>query len=248
MNNNIKEKVVVITGASSGLGAAAARHLATEGAKVVLGARRKERIEELANEINRNGGKALAHVTDVTVAEDVRSLVDNAVKTFGKIDVIINNAGVMPLAPLDRLKIDEWNQMIDVNIRGVLHGIAAALPYMKEQKSGHVINLSSVAGHLVWEGSAVYSATKYAVRAITEGLRQETKPYNIRTTIVSPGAVSTELLNGIGEADVAEATRKGVENIAIPAESFARVVAFAISQPEEVDINEVLFRPVKQAL
>ncbi|MEV4886293.1 SDR family oxidoreductase [Chitinophaga ginsengisegetis] len=248
MNNNIKEKVVVITGASSGLGAAAARHLANEGATVVLGARRKERIEELANEINSNGGKALAQVTDVTVAEDVKSLVDNAVKTFGKIDVIINNAGVMPLAPLERLKIDEWNQMIDVNIRGVLHGIAAALPYMKDQKSGHVINLSSVAGHLVWEGSAVYSATKYAVRAITEGLRQETKPYNIRTTIVSPGAVSTELLNGIGEADVAEATRRGVENIAIPAESFARVVAFAISQPEEVDINEVLFRPVKQVL
>lgn len=248
MNNNIKEKVIVITGASSGLGAAAARHLANEGATVVLGARRKERIEELANEINSNGGKALALVTDVTVAKDVKSLVDNAVKVFGKIDVIINNAGVMPLAPLERLKIEEWNQMIDVNIRGVLHGIAAALPYMKEQKSGHVINLSSVAGHLVWEGSAVYSATKYAVRAITEGLRQETKPYNIRTTIVSPGAVSTELLNGIAEADVAEATRKGVENIAIPAESFARVVAFAISQPEEVDINEVLFRPVKQAL
>lgn len=248
MNNNITGKVIVITGASSGLGAAAAEHLANEGAIVVLAARRKDRIEKLVDKINSNGGQALAKVTDVTKADEVKSLVDYTVNTLGRIDVIINNAGVMPLAPLERLRLDEWNLMIDVNIRGVLHGIAAALPYMKEQKSGHVINLSSVAGHLVWEGSAVYSATKYAVRAITEGLRQETKPYNIRTTIISPGAVATELLNSIGEADIAEATRKGVENMAVPAESFARVVAFAISQPDEVDVNEILFRPVQQQL
>lgn len=248
MDNNIKGKVIVITGASSGLGEAAAKHLAKEGGIVVLAARRREKIEELAAQIVSNGGQALARETDVTKAEEVKALVDTAVQTFGKIDVMINNAGVMPLAPLERLKIAEWNQMIDVNIRGVLHGIAAVLPYMKEQKSGHIINLSSVAGHLVWQGSAVYSATKYAVRAITEGLRQETKPYNIRTTIVSPGSVATNLLNSIGEADIAEATRRGVESIAIPAESFARVVAFAISQPQEVDVNEVLFRPLQQQL
>ena len=246
MSNNIREKVIVITGASSGLGKAAAKHLAKEGAIVVLGARRKERIESLANEINGTGGRSLAQVTDVTVAEQVKSLVDIAVSTFGRIDVIINNAGLMPLSPLERLKIEEWNQMIDVNIKGVLYGIAAALPYMKEQRSGHIINLSSVAGHKIWDGSAVYSATKFAVRALSEGLRQETTQYNIRTTIVSPGAVATELLDTISEADIAEAVHNDVRGIAISPDSFARVVAFAISQPDDVGVNEILFRPVKQ--
>jgi len=204
MDNNIKEKVIVITGASSGLGEAAARHLANEGALVVLGARRKDRIEELANQINSAGGRAIAQVTDVTKAEEVKALVENAVQTFGRIDVLINNAGVMPVSPIDRYKIDEWDLMIDVNIKGVLYGIAAALPHMKEQKAGHIINLSSVAGHKVWNGSAVYSATKSAVRVLSEGLRQEVTPYNIRTTIISPGALSTELHNTITEPDVAQ--------------------------------------------
>jgi NADP-dependent 3-hydroxy acid dehydrogenase YdfG len=173
-------------------------------------------------------------------------LVDAAVQNFGRIDVIINNAGLMPQSPLDRLKIDDWNQMIDVNIKGVLYGIAAVLPYMKEQKAGHIINVSSVAGHKVRAGGAVYAATKHAVRVISEGLRQEVKPYNIRTTIISPGAVDTELPNSITEPDVAENFRKFFNDYAIPADTFARAVAFAISQPEEVDINEILFRPTRQ--
>ncbi|HMQ94523.1 SDR family oxidoreductase, partial [Amaricoccus sp.] len=173
MTDNIAGKTIVITGASSGMGAAAARHLAEKGANVVLGARRAERIEVLAEEIRAAGGKATAVVTDVTKRSDVQTLVDTAVETYGRIDVLINNAGVMPLSPLERLKVDEWDQMIDVNLKGVLYGVAAALPHMKAQKSGHIIGLSSVAGHKLFGGSAVYSATKFGVRAISEGLRQE---------------------------------------------------------------------------
>ena len=246
MNNNIEGKVVVITGASSGLGEAAARHLSEQGAIVVLGARRVDRIQSLADELAKHGGKALAIATDVTKYENVKALVDAAVTTYGRVDVVINNAGLMPQSPLDRLRIDEWNQMIDVNIKGVLYGIAAALPYMKEQKGGHIINVSSVAGHKVRAGGAVYSATKHAVRVITEGLRQEVKPYNIRTTIISPGAVETELLNTISEPDVAKSLQQFYNDNAIPADSFARTVAFAISQPVDVDINEILFRPTRQ--
>jgi NADP-dependent 3-hydroxy acid dehydrogenase YdfG len=246
MNNNISGKVVVITGASSGLGEATARHLSAQGATVVLGARRLDRIQALADELISLGGKALALTSDVTRHEDVKALVDLAVQTFGRIDVMINNAGLMPHSPLERLKIDDWNQTIDVNIKGVLYGIAAALPHMKQQKSGHIINVSSVAGRTVRPGSAVYAATKSAVLMLTEGLRQEVKPYDIRTTVVSPGAVATELPNSITEPDVAGVVSKFYEQIAIPAESFARVVAFAISQPPEVDVNEVLFRPTRQ--
>jgi len=248
MKNNIEGKVIVITGASSGLGEAAARHLSEQGAVVVLGARRVDRINSLAEEINNNSGKAFALATDVTKVEQVKALVDAAVKTYGRIDVMINNAGLMPHSPLERLKIDEWNQMIDVNIKGVLYGIAAALPYMKEQKSGQIINVSSVAGHVVRPGGVVYSATKHAVRVISEGLRQEVKPYNIRTTIISPGAVDTELPNTISEPDVAKGIKDFYDQYAIPASSFARAVAFAISQPEDVDINEILFRPTSQLL
>jgi NADP-dependent 3-hydroxy acid dehydrogenase YdfG len=243
--NNIKGKVVVITGASSGLGEAAARHLSAQGASVVLGARRLDRLKSLADELTRNGGKAIAMATDVTHCDQVKRLVDAAVQTYGRIDVMINNAGVMPQSLLERLKIDEWNQTIDVNIKGVLYGIAAALPYMKQQKSGHFINVSSVAGHKVGPGSAVYSATKHAVRVLSEGLRQEVKPYNLRTTVISPGAVATELPNGTTDPETAERIRK-VYEIAIPADSFARAVAFAMSQPDDVDVNEILYRPTKQ--
>ena len=248
MSDNIEGKIVVITGASSGLGEAAARLLSTEGASVVLGARRVDRIQSLAGALTAKGGKALAVATDVTSYDQVKRLVDAAVQTYGRIDVMINNAGLMPHSPLERLKIDEWNRMIDVNIKGVLYGIAAALPHMKQQKAGHVINVSSVAGHKVGPGSAVYAATKYAVRALSEGLRQEVKPYNIRTTIISPGAVATELPDSISEPDVSESIHKFYEAFAIPADSFARAVAFAISQPEEVDVNEILFRPTRQEL
>jgi len=248
MSNNIEGKIVVITGASSGLGEATARHLSVQGATVVLGARRLDRIKSLADELIRNGGKALAIQTDVTQVDQVKKLVDSAVQTFGRIDVMINNAGLMPHSPLERLRIDDWNRMIDVNIKGVLYGIAAALPHMRQQKSGHFINVSSVAGHKVRPGSAVYAATKTAVLVISEGLRQEVKPYNIRTTVISPGALATELPNSITEPDVAENIRKFVQEIALPAESFARAVAFAMSQPEDMDVNEILFRPTRQEL
>ena len=245
MSNNIEGKVVVITGASSGLGEATARMLSALGATVVLGARRVDRIEAIARELEAAGGRALALPTDVTRAADVQRLVDAAVEKFGRIDVLVNNAGLMPSSPLERLKIDDWDRMIDVNIKGVLYGIAAALPHMKARKSGHIVNVSSVAGHKVRAGTAVYSATKHAVRVLTEGLRQEVKPFDIRTTIVSPGAVATELPDSITEADV-QAGVKAFYEIAIPADSFARAVVYALSQPDDVDINEILFRPTRQ--
>lgn len=246
MSNNIAGKVIVITGASSGLGEASARHLSAQGATVVLGARRTERINALVKEISSAGGKAFAVITDVTKHDQVKNLVDTAVKEYGRVDVMLNNAGVMPQSPLERLKIDEWDRLIDVNIKGVLYGIAAALPHMKQQQSGHIINVSSVAGHKIRAGSVVYAATKHAVRALSEGLRLEVKPYNIRTTIISPGAIDTELPNSIVEADVSATVHRFYEMMAIPAESFARTVAFAISQPDDVDVNEIVFRPTKQ--
>jgi NADP-dependent 3-hydroxy acid dehydrogenase YdfG len=246
MSDGIKNKVVVITGASSGLGEATARRLSAAGAKVVLGARRTKHLDALAKELTENGGNAIAITTDVTDREQVKTLVDAAVKTYGRVDVMINNAGLMPQAPLERLKVEEWDRMIDVNIKGVLYSIAAVLPYMKEQKSGHIINVSSVAGHKVGPGFAVYAATKHAVRALSEGVRQEVKPYNIRTTVISPGAVATELPNGVTDPATAERIKKFYADIAVSADSFARVVAFAMSQPEDVDINEVLFRPTRQ--
>jgi NADP-dependent 3-hydroxy acid dehydrogenase YdfG len=248
MSNNIEGKVVVITGASSGNGEITARYLSNQGSTVVLGARRVDRLKSLAEEITRKGGKALAIPTDVTQYDQVKKLVDTAVRTYGRIDVMINNAGLMPHSPLERLKIDDWDRMIDVNLKGVLYGIAAALPYMKQQGSGHIINVSSVAGHKVRPGSAVYAATKTAVLVISEGLRQEVKPYNIRTTVISPGAIATELPDSITEPDIAENVRKFVKEVALPAESFARAVAFAMSQPEDMDVNEILFRPTKQEL
>jgi NADP-dependent 3-hydroxy acid dehydrogenase YdfG len=248
MNDNIKEKVVVITGASSGLGEATARLLSAEGASVVLGARREQRLRSLADELTKKGGKATATVIDVTKREQVQRLVNTAVQTYGRIDVIINNAGLMPQSLLDQLKVDEWERMIDVNIKGVLYGIAATLPYMQKQKAGHIINVSSVAGHKVGPGSSVYAATKHAVRALSEGLRQEVKPYNIRTTVISPGAVATELPNTITDAAVGARIKNFYADMAIPADSFARCVAFAMSQPEDVDINEILFRPTRQEL
>lgn len=248
MGDKIEGKVVVITGASSGLGAATARHLAAQGAAVVLGARRIERLEAIVADLTGRGAKAIALATDVTRAEQVKRLVDTAIERHARLDVMLNNAGLMPHSPLQRLKIDDWDRTIDVNLKGVLYGIAAALPHMKAQKSGHIINVSSVAGHKVRPGSAVYAATKSAVRMLSEGLRQEVKPYNIRTTVISPGALDTELPSSTTEADIAENVRKFVGEFALPAESFARVVSFAISQPEEMDINEIVFRPTRQEL
>jgi NADP-dependent 3-hydroxy acid dehydrogenase YdfG len=244
MAHGIENKVIVITGASSGLGEAAARRLAQDGAKLVLGARRVDRLKALAGELSLNDSAVVQ--TDVTDRAQVTRLIERAVELHGRIDVVVNNAGLMPSSRLELLKVDEWDQMIDVNIKGVLYGIAAALPHMQAQKSGHIINVSSVVGHKVGPGGVVYAATKHAVRAISEGLRQEVKPYNIRTTIISPGAVATELTQTITDPVVAEGM-KAVYAQAVPADSFARLVASAISQPPELDINEILFRPTSQA-
>ncbi|GJM17506.1 MAG: oxidoreductase [Thermodesulfobacteriota bacterium] len=244
MKNNIADKVVVITGGSSGLGEAISRYLAEKGAKVVLGARRVEKLEKVASEIKKNGGAVEILRTDVTNADDVKALVKKAIDSFGKIDVMINNAGIMPLAPLSALKINEWDSMIDVNIKGVLYGIAAALPEFEKQKSGHFINLASVAGLKVSPGGAVYSGTKYAVRAISEGLRQEVGK-DIRTTIITPGLIESELQ--LGSSD--EATSQFIQQVykdAIPAISIAKAVAYAIDQPADVDINELVIRPTIQ--
>jgi NADP-dependent 3-hydroxy acid dehydrogenase YdfG len=244
MTEGIKDKVVVITGASSGLGEAAARRLAKDGAKLVLGARRLDRLQALAKQLSLGDGAVVQ--TDVSKYDEVKRLVDQAVKSHGRLDVMINNAGLMPQSLLARLKIDEWDRMIDVNIKGVLYGIAAALPVMQAQKSGHIINVSSVAGHKVRPGGTIYSATKSAVRVISEGLRQEVKPYNIRTTIISPGAVESELPDSITDPDIGAAISKFYKETAISADSFANIVVFAMSQPDDVDVNEILFRPTRQ--
>lgn len=245
---NISGKVVVITGASSGLGTAAARMLSAQGAMVILGARRIERIQALADELTAAGGKALAITTDVTQCDQVQNLVDSAVQHYGRIDVLVNNAGLMPHSPLERRKVADWERMIDVHLKGLMYGIAAALPHMIRQKSGHMIMVSSVAGHKVRPGSAVYAATKTAVRVIAEGFRQEVKPHNIRTTIISPGAVITDLADSITEPDVQKAVRDFTAEYAVSADSFARMVSFAMSQPQDVDVNEILYRPTRQEL
>ena len=243
---NIADKVVVITGASSGIGESTARLLSGSGAKVVLGARRTDRIDSLVKDIIAKGGAALGFQTDVTKRSDVEALVQGAIHEYGRIDVIVNNAGIMPIAPMAALKVEEWDRMIDVNIKGLLFGVAAVLPIMQKQKQGHIINMSSVGGFKVWApGGTVYSATKFAVRAITEGLRMEHKADNIRCTIISPGAVATELPEGSSEED----TRKNLREfykIAVPADSVARAIAYAIEQPAEVDVNEIVIRPTKQ--
>jgi NADP-dependent 3-hydroxy acid dehydrogenase YdfG len=237
-------KVILITGASSGIGEATARHLAGKGHTVVLGARRTDRLEKLAAEVRAAGGTAEYRALDVTNLADMQAFAEFALKRFSKIDVIINNAGVMPLSPLAELKIDEWNRMIDVNIRGVLHGIAAVLPHMTARKSGHVINLSSIGGHQVWPTCAVYSGTKFAVRAISEGLRLETK--DIRVTIICPGVVESELASTITDP-ATQAAMVDYRKIALTPDAIARAMAYAIEQPPDVDVNEMIVRPTAGA-
>jgi NADP-dependent 3-hydroxy acid dehydrogenase YdfG len=235
-------KVVLVTGASSGIGEATARWLAAQGAKVVAGARRVERLKALADSVTKAGGALKYQALDVTSLEDMQRFVAFAEREFGPVDVIVNNAGLMPLAPFAELKIDEWNRMIDVNIRGVLHGIAAVLPGMKQRGRGHVINVSSTASHTVWPTAGVYCATKSAVNAISEGLRQENS--DIRVTIVSPGVTESEL----AETTTHEATAswlKDFRTVALPANAVARAIAYAIEQPAEVDTGEIILRPTK---
>jgi len=245
--SDIQDKVIIITGASSGIGAAAARELAAKGAKLVLAARRESRLKELQAELSGSGSQVKYKVTDVASFEQMESLAAYALSEFGNIDVIVNNAGVMPLSPLHQKKITEWDLMIDINIKGVLYGIAAVLPHMRAKKAGHIINVSSIAGHLVFEASAVYSGTKFAVRAITEGLRMEEASNNIRTTIISPGTISTELLESISDPEL-KSSIVNVSKIGIEPASIARAIAFAIEQPEDVAINEMIVRPTIQQL
>src|SRR6267378_1823809 len=230
--SNITDKVVVITGASSGIGESTAKLLAKQGAKVVLGARRSNRIDAVVQDISASGGKAIGFATDVTKRAEVEAL--------------LNNAGIMPIAPIEALKVDEWDRQIDVNIKGLLYGVAAALPHMQKQKSGHIINIASVFGIKMFApGGTVYCATKAAVRALTEGLRMELHSQNIRCTMISPGAIATEL----AESSSDEATRKNLREfmkMAIPASAIARAIAYAIEQPVEVEVDEMVIRPTVQ--
>lgn len=242
---SIENKVVLITGASSGLGEATARHLAERGAKLALAARRQDKLETIAEDLRAKGTEVEVIQTDVTDRAQVQTMVDRTVERFGRMDVIVNNAGLMAIAPMDEAKVDEWDKMIDINIKGVLYGIASALPVFRKQQSGHVINLSSVAGIKVFApGGTVYSGTKYAVRAITDGLRAEVGG-NIRTTSIEPGAVDSELKYGSSHEESSEAVQQFYQQ-AIPSDSVARAIAYAIEQPDDVDINEIVLRPTSQ--
>ncbi|AKG43933.1 SDR family oxidoreductase [Streptomyces xiamenensis] len=241
-----KDKVVAITGASSGIGEATARRLAADGHRVFLGARRTDRLAALTGEINASGGTAAYRRLDVTDAADVREFVSGARTRFGRLDVLVNNAGVMPLSPLEALRTDEWDRMIDVNVRGVLHGIAAALPLMREQEGGgHLVNVASVGAYEVSPTAAVYCATKFAVRAISEGLRQESGG-RVRVTLVSPGVTESELADGISDP-VARAAMAAYRAVALPASAVADAIGYAVAQPREVDVNEIVVRPVGSA-
>jgi NADP-dependent 3-hydroxy acid dehydrogenase YdfG len=242
--SNIQGKVVLITGASSGIGEAAARLISAKGAHVVLGARRIERLQTLAADIEAQGGSAGFRALDVTDALDMQAFADFAKHAFGKIDVIINNAGVMPLSPLAALNIAEWNLMLDVNVRGVLHGIAAVLPSMQAQGHGQIINISSIGGLAVSPTAAVYCATKFAVRAISDGLRQETD--KIRVTVVCPGVVESELADSISDETAREAM-KAFRKVALEPDAIARALVYAVEQPDGVDVSEIVVRPTGSA-
>ncbi|WP_395676133.1 SDR family oxidoreductase [Inquilinus sp.] len=239
-------KVIAVTGASSGIGEAVARHFAKAGAAVMLGARRLHRLEAVADEIRRDGGRVALQRLDVTRREDAEAFVQEAVAQFGRLDVIVNNAGVMPLSPVADLKVEEWDRMVDVNLKGVLHGVAAALPVFQAQGSGHIVNVTSVADRRIVPTAAVYSATKFAVRAFSEGLRQEIGG-GIRVTVVAPGATESELANGISDPELRRAAVEDYRRDLLPAEAIARASAYAVGQPPEVDVNELVVRPTAQA-
>ncbi|MBB4080373.1 hypothetical protein GGR28_003007 [Lewinella aquimaris] len=245
---NLSGKVAIITGASSGIGEATAKKLAADGAKVVLAARRAARLNDLKQEIEKAGGSALVVETDVTKSKDVKQLVQRAKEAFGPCNILINNAGIMPLSYMKNVHVDEWLKMVDVNVNGVLHCLAETLPDMVERKSGHIINISSVAGREVMMGSAVYSATKFAVRALSDGLRQELAPkHNIRVTCIEPGAVATELTETITDDELMEDIKGFFENLEfLNSEDIANAIHYAITQPDSVHINELQIRPTSQ--
>jgi NADP-dependent 3-hydroxy acid dehydrogenase YdfG len=244
---NVRDKVVVITGASSGLGESTVKLLASRGAKVVLGARRKDRIDSVVKEISATGGKAAGFAVDVANRGQMETFIKEALDNFGRVDVLVNNAGIMPIAPIGLLKVDEWDRQIDVNVKGVLYGVAAVLPQMLKQKSGHIINLASVFGIKVFApGGTVYCATKAAVRTLTEGMRMELHSENIRCTVISPGAVLSELQNSTSDPSSAKFVKELYDKVGIPADSVARAILYAIEQPADVEIDEVVLRPTAQ--
>lgn len=243
--SGMKGKVVVITGASSGIGEATAVLLAERGARVVLGARRPDRLKALADRIAAAGGEAAYAATDVKRREDVSGLIALACERYGKLDVVVNNAGIAPISLLDDLRVEEWEEMIDVNIKGVLYGIAAALPVFRKQDFGHFVNIASTAGLITTPTMAVYSGTKFAVRAIAEGLRQEAGS-KLRVTTISPGFVQTGLAGSMTNTEIRAQITEKMSEIAIPPEAIARAIAFAIEQPTDVDVNEIIVRPTAQ--
>ncbi|MCJ8186121.1 SDR family oxidoreductase [Lactiplantibacillus pentosus] len=244
------QKVIVITGASSGIGEATAKLLASQGNKIVLGARREERLNEIAEAIKSAGGEATYKVTDVTSIEQVEALAQTALDAYGRIDVWINNAGLMPHSEFIKDKVNDWTRMIDVNLRGVLYGIHAALSTMREQKSGHFINISSVAGHIVGPGAGVYAATKFGVRALSDALRQEEAlaQSHVRVTTISPGAIATELTDHVTDKEQKEAMDTFYNEFAVGADRVAQAIAFAINTPEDTGMSEIIIRPASQQL
>lgn len=245
MTHPLKDKVVLITGASSGIGEATAYRLAEQGARVVLGARRADRLQKITDTIRSKGGTALPIALDVTDRAEMKAFVQQAMDTFGQVDVMFNNAGIMPLAPMSSLNVEEWDAMIDVNIRGVLNGIAAVLPVMEKRGKGHIINTASVGAHAVFAGGTVYCATKYAVWAISDGLRQESK--HIRTTIISPGVTTTELGHDISDAN-SQAVLKELRQDSLSPDAIANAVLYAVSQPDDVDVSEIIVRPLTSTI
>jgi NADP-dependent 3-hydroxy acid dehydrogenase YdfG len=246
MADGIGAKVVAITGASSGIGAATAELLAAAGAKVVLGARRAERLEEVAGRITAAGGTAAVRVTDVRRRSDVAGLVGLATARFGRLDVLVSNVGVGLVSPLDDLRVDDWEEMVDTNIKGVLYGIAAALPVFRRQRAGQFVHVASTAAYKTVPAQAVYSGTKVAVRAISEGLRQEAGEH-LRVSVVSPGFTRTDFVHGAADPDVRAQFIEARDRMAIPPQAVAGAIAYAISQPPEVDVNEIVVRPTAQA-
>ena len=245
MENNIEDKVVVITGASSGIGEATAVMLAERGAKVVFGARGLNRLEALARRIAKAGGEVAYAQTDVRRREDLTSLVKLALDRYGQLDVLISNAGIGPISPLDDLRVEDWENMIDINIKGVLYGIAAALPVFRKQGFGHFVNTASTAGIVVNPNMAVYAGTKFAVRAISEGLRQEAGD-KLRVTIISPGFVRTDFTESMTSPEMKVKIRDSMDKMGISPDAIARAIVFAIEQPADVDVNEIIVRPTAQ--
>ena len=244
----IKDKVVLITGASSGIGYASALALSNAGAKIVAGARRVDRLEKLQNEISSSNGQIMIQKLDVTKKEECDSFVENTIKKFGGVDILINNAGLMPLSFIKNLKIDEWDKMVDVNLKGVLYCTASVIPHMINQKNGHIINISSVAGRIVFPSGSVYCATKHAITAFSEGLRQElSQRYNIRITCIEPGVVATELTDTITDQALSSFVEKTKQSeSSLQATDIANTILYALESPKHVNVNEILIRPVSQ--